>query len=75
MSIDIKIEKDIPLPAMGINGKPPCKYPWREMAVGDSFFVVGKWKKSLAGMGSQRHAPKRFVSRRENGGYRIWRYE
>ena len=72
---DIAVEKDVPLPAP-LRGS--GKYPWRSMAVGDSFFVPGMTTASIAG--SVHSAYKRlpgwkFTSRTVDGGVRVWRIE
>ena len=72
---EIKIDRGKPLPRFA-TGK--TKYPWRKMAVGESFFVPGP-RFTHVGMANQRFGPKRFVSRRDNQegvtGSRIWREE
>jgi hypothetical protein len=68
--VTIKIEKNIPLP------KQRGAYPWREMDVGDSFFVAGKTSQQIAGSIShaRRAMPEReFVSQTVDGGVRVWR--
>lgn len=66
----IKIDKSIPPPVAKTT-----KYPWAEMEVGDSFLIEAARSSatSLAGSASARYAPKRFVSRKEGSGRRIWR--
>lgn len=34
-----QIEKDVPIPARKAGKFPPCRYPYAEMAVGDSFLI------------------------------------
>lgn len=74
----IKIDKNIPLPAGG--GKhsgPKRKYPFHDMAVGDSFFVPGKRTTDLSPSVTQfrnKYAPESmFTTRAEPGGVRVWR--
>lgn len=67
----IKIEKDIPMPISGyLNWKKLAD----EMNIGDSVFVLSDAEKI-----NLRHAggrtKKRFVSRRERDGFRVWRSE
>lgn len=38
--MEVQIDKDIPIPA-NRRGR-PCKYPWKELEVGDSFVFTGK---------------------------------
>lgn len=53
------------------------KYPWRTMAVGDSFAVTKKSEGSagsMAAMASVRNAPKKFSHGRDKAGaMRVWR--
>lgn len=68
----IKVDKGIPAPERE-NGR-PCKYPWRLMNVGDSFFVPG----NASGLHSTaKHCGIGIVTRVEtvNGekGVRVWR--
>lgn len=79
--IEIKIEKGIPIPPPTSQGN--VKYPWREMEVGDSFFVSAKTPKDCSRMQSgfgaswKRFKPMKFTSRIENegAGVRVWRIE
>jgi hypothetical protein len=68
----IQIDKDVPMPKeVRYN-----KYPWLEMAVGDSFFIpdgTKNYPSRVAGYATKRHAPKRFTARRVEGGTRVWR--
>ena len=71
----ITIDKRKPIPKRK-GGCGPTKYPFREMAVGDSFFVVGATTSKLIAAASY-YGPKRFSARKvtERGflGARIWR--
>lgn len=71
----IKIEKGVPLPV----GR--GKYPWREMDVGDSFFVPDVTGVKLSAAASAytircrstgKPVPK-FSVRNVDGGVRVWR--
>ena len=68
----IKIDKGVPVPgeSRGANGK----YPFGDMEVGDSFFVDIKQQSfcSAAAGYAKRHN-KKFTTRSENGGTRVWR--
>lgn len=71
----IKIDTDVlPDAITERNGK----YPWKQMAVGESFLVEvadGKRVNSIRS-GAQRMARilgHRFVTRREGAGLRVWR--
>lgn len=77
---DYKIEKNVPMP--NGTGKGWTKYPWHEMAVGDSFLIEKPTLTKLgfprvyAGISNVRYAPKKFTQRKqEDGSLRIWRIE
>jgi hypothetical protein len=65
------VEKGLPVPGPTM----PCKYPWDQMEVGDSFFVEGG---SVTTLGASAYsAAKRlgwkFTTRTVPGGARSWR--
>lgn len=66
---DVIIDKNIAMPKGGRRSK----YPWREMEVGDSFFLP----KATVSMGAanDRYAPTKFIMRKVDGGHRVWRIE
>lgn len=68
-----KIESGIPIPSKSGDSR----YPFREMKVGDSFFVPGKKAANLAGcLGYYRTRYKiTLVTRTVDGGVRVWRTE
>ena len=71
-----KIEKDIPAPLP--NTKGVGKYPWREMKIGDSFFIPYadtnySQVNSAPSYFSRRNPEYKFTVRKVEGGYRIWR--
>ena len=68
---DFKIEKGIPVPVK-IRKR---KYPFREMEVGDSIMIAGMRAASQISWAVARHKPKRFVTRVEEDGLRVWRTE
>lgn len=74
------IEKNIPIPSgTGITGR-RAKYPFGEMEVGDSLFIDNEPRGSQSGasMASKQHGArygKKFTSRTEGNGVRIWRVE
>ncbi len=72
----LKIDKGVPLPEPMFGGR-TSKYPWRQMEVGDSFFVLGGARNNLnlAASANKHHAPKRFAARSVEGGVRVWRIE
>lgn len=65
------IEKNVPLK------KAISLYPFREMEVGDSFFVPAGEKmlraRAAAHGFSKENRPKKFATRTVEGGMRIWR--
>jgi hypothetical protein len=70
----MQIQKDVPIPT----SKRSRKYPFLDMAVGDSVLfekedVNGKAYRAAMSTGT-RHG-LRFVARREDNGLRIWRAE
>jgi hypothetical protein len=73
-----EIEKNVPVPPpRRVPGQ--YKYPFRELEVGDSFFVpeaVADINKVQASAGEARRKTKwRFSVRRVEGGCRAWRTE
>ena len=73
-NVAMQIDKNIPLPG-GVD--PRERYPFPEMAIGDSFLIVdATWIKNLrsaAYMYSRRHPGTRFTCRRHGEGWRLWR--
>ena len=71
-----EIERGIEMPVV----KTKAKYPFRDLAVGDSFFVPdgevasSKRMHSTAYNYGKRYGMK-FVARRVEGGVRVWRQE
>jgi hypothetical protein len=78
---DITIEKDIPLAPHGNYGKRTSKFPFRELLVGESFFVEGGPRSTLAAYATMigRETGRKFTVRAvtENGlsGFRVWRLQ
>lgn len=73
-----RIEKDIPLIKKGVTDSNPPKYPFKEMEVGDSFFVANQvicGKAYLSAHAYGRYHGQRFAGRNVEGGLRIWRLE
>ena len=71
------IEKDVPLPDKNVR----WKYPFEQMAVGDSFFVVNKDTTQMSAL-CKRAAARlggRFVTAKVDkdgaSGVRVWRME
>lgn len=78
----IKINKRKPIPPIDRKGAGrPCKYPWREMGAGDSFFIPlnEASPRNMARLAVQRRhrSGEKYVTRTvtEKGvkGTRIWR--
>lgn len=70
MTIDI--DKNIPIPIM----QQKRKYPWEQMAVGDSFFIAGASVTPIcnaANYASKRLGGWKFTSKTVDGGVRVWR--
>ena len=69
----MKIDKGVPLPKKRI---PNGSYPFKEMAIGDSFMVTDGLASArvLAIHYGRRHGVK-FTSRKEGDGLRVWRIE
>ena len=69
--MDIKIDSGVPLPEKAN----ATKYPFREMAVGDSFFVPGKKSGDFSGQVAQAKKATgfNFTTRTLDGGVRVWR--
>lgn len=79
MMDEFKIESGIPLPDQWGRGR-PCKYPFPDMEVGDSFFCEWSHSKTVqfnvytaAQEYARRHRPMKFSGRIVEGGIRIWR--
>lgn len=69
----IEIEKDVPLPTLRADRN---RYPFAEMAVGDSFLVSGErspQKASSACVWTAKKDGRKYVSRTVEGGVRVWR--
>lgn len=65
-----EIEKDVPIPE--VSGKGRSKYPFYEMAVGDSIFSENVSIRQAAYAHARRNN-KTFIVRKVEGGYRVWR--
>lgn len=71
--MEFKIEKGVPLPKKLSQN---ARYPFAEMEVGDSFFIPNAKRLMTAGSISQyctKKTGKKFSSRREGNGIRVWR--
>lgn len=74
--MNFKIETDVPIP-QSAHGRPP-KYPFRELEIGESFFVQNtedhqvRTIRFLISYYKKKHGLK-FKTMRENNGLRVWR--
>ncbi len=67
-----EIEKNVPPPrnTAGV----PAKYPWREMEIGDSFFVPeNKAPKKMQTYRMGKELGRKFSYASVEGGIRVWR--
>lgn len=72
MSTKVRIDKNIPIP------RSRGKYPFREMEVGDSFLCPKGSEKTIysaAGQATTRIKGRRFIVRKTEDGFRVWRVE
>jgi hypothetical protein len=67
----MKVEPGIPIPP----AKTRRRYPFKTMAIGDSFPLDYRLAQQTANAATYRYAPKRFACRKVGGvdGWRIWR--
>lgn len=71
----IQIDRGVPLPpSMMGEGPRPNRFPWRDMKIGDSFWVNACNRAAVTSNGAKITGWK-FVSRTEGGGFRVWRIE
>lgn len=65
----IKIEKGVPLRPSGSGAH--CKYPFREMEVGDSFLAPLKARNNMTNLAKTKGV--KVTTRREGDQIRVWR--
>jgi len=74
--MEVTIEKGVPAPDSISHGR-RLNYPLDKMDVGDSFFITGDIKLLARAAESCRkyglRKGRKYTSRRENGGLRVWR--
>lgn len=71
----INIDRGVPIPPPLIMGRQP-KYPWRQMQVGDSFFVAKKKARFTSTISRmKKKSGMQFIARPEGEGTRVWRTE
>lgn len=70
---EFKIESDVPVPALSRIRN--ARYPWRQMEIGQSFFVPGVTASKFNSrvVGARRATGFWFVTRTVDGGVRVWR--
>lgn len=69
-----KIDKNIPIPSKYSKGI-KTKYPWRELEVGDSFFVENRTSTQMinTSKNTSKNSGHKYVCRKEGNGCRVWR--
>jgi hypothetical protein len=75
-SSEIKIDKNVPMPQEAAR----AKYPWKQMEIGDSFFVPAngkstRYRRNCLQSNAHGQVPRKFAVRLEEGGVRVWRVE
>lgn len=67
--ISLDVEKDVPVP------EARKRYPYREMEVGDSFFVEGGGIQNVCNQNYRmgKKLGMSFIARKEAEGVRVWR--
>ena len=72
----IEIEKNVPLPTRSARGPAP-KYPWADMAVGDSFVMPVKYMSAhgQAVRAAAKYGFKFTIRKLDEEQTRIWRVE
>lgn len=68
----VQIDKGIKIPQR--SGGPGRKYPWADMEVGDSFFSTAKSIREQSAHAGKVYGRK-FATRKEGNGIRVWRVE
>lgn len=72
MATDFEIDRNVPPPTDGRGAK--AKYPFRDMEVGDSFYVPGcDANKLRAASRYHKSNGRQYTARDTAGGARIWR--
>ena len=67
--INVGLDKDVPLP------EARKRYPYKEMEVGDSFFVEGGGIQNICNQNYRtgKKLGRSFIARKEDNGVRVWR--
>ena len=72
MTEQFKIEKDVPIPGKSVGRR--CKYPFKDMEVGDSVLLPMQIKQVHSRLYHCRHQLGfKFTARSSEGGVRCWR--
>lgn len=77
MVMEFEIQKGVPAPERAKHGRRE-KYPFRKMEVGDSILIPGEDSSHKSGRAARKYGAengKRFCTRSEPAGLRIWRIE
>lgn len=77
----LQVDKGVLLPASRQSSNRAPKYPWKQMSIGDSFFVpvedMGRKeiiRKTVLSC-AFRQKPMKFATRMQANGIRVWRIE
>jgi hypothetical protein len=72
--MELQIEKGVPIPPKTTT-KGRRMNPIRELEVGDSVLIAGKYQENVASRAGRitRQTGRRFVTRKVEGGVRVWR--
>ena len=67
--ISVGLDKDVPLP------ESRKRYQYKDMEVGDSFFVEGGGIQNICNQNYRtgKKLGRSFIARKEDGGVRVWR--
>ena len=72
--IPMKTDNNTNHPGLPVGGRPP-KYPWRDLDIGQSFFVDAVRSVPQQAYLAGRRLGRTFITRREDNGFRVWRTE
>lgn len=73
--MEVQIEKGVPIPPKATGRNKPRTHPLWLLEVGDSYLFTGKAQTDLASRAGRisRESGRRFVTRKAEGGVRVWR--
>lgn len=71
----IKIEKGVPITRRRHGKGGESKYPFEKLEIGDSFLLTNKTTNAFAASVTywSRRLKRKFISRKVEGGVRVWR--